>query len=524
VVFNSLAFAIFLPIVLALYYLTRGRLQKAVLLAAGYVFYGAWDPRFLVLVSLSTVLDFCNGLMIGRGRMSRSQAVQAAAHLIGFTFVFLFLRGGALGHRVFVGVLVLVSLASLIYPRLARLPEERRRRIFLRISLVGQLGMLAVFKYFGFFTGSLVALGQRLGLPLHGLHLEIVLPIGISFYTFQTLSYICDVYWRKMEPAENLLDFGLFVCYFPPLVAGPIERASHLLPKILGPRRATFDDWCRGLFLVALGLMKKVTIADGLAGSVASIYGSSGPVSGLDVAVATVAFAIQIYCDFSGYSDIASGVSLFFGIELLKNFDQPYFSINPAEFWRRWHISLSTWLRDYLYVPLGGNRGSPARTYRNLMLTMVLGGLWHGAAWNFVLWGFYQGLLLVVHRLVAGPRPSPFEGGLLQRLPRMAFFFVFVCYGWLLFRAGSFGQIARFTAAVATMRGGLAYHMKAPALGALAGVPLLALLEVWEFTARDPLYYRRAFIPARGLVYAAVILITILGTSLDPQQFIYFQF
>jgi alginate O-acetyltransferase complex protein AlgI len=351
-----------------------------------------------------------------------------------------------------------------------------------------------------------------------------VLPIGISFYTFQTLSYVLDVYWRRMQPAGNLLDFGLFVCYFPPLVAGPIERASHLLPRLMGERRVTLDHWCRGLFLVALGLMKKVTIADGLAGSVASIYGSTGQVSALDVAGATVAFAVQIYCDFSGYSDIASGVSLFFGIELLKNFDQPYFAVNPAEFWRRWHISLSTWLRDYLYIPLGGNRGSEARTYRNLMLTMVIGGLWHGAAWNFVLWGFYQGVLLVVHRLAVGPEARPFQGGLLERLPRMAFFFVFVCYGWLLFRAGSFHQIASFTHTLLTGQGGLAWHLKEPPLGVLVGFPLLVGLEVWQFLAHEPQYYRRAITPVRGLLYAAVIFITVLGTSLDPQQFIYFQF
>jgi alginate O-acetyltransferase complex protein AlgI len=328
-----------------------------------------------------------------------------------------------------------------------------------------------------------------------------------------------------MEPAENLLDFGLFVCYFPPLVAGPIERASHLLPRILGPRPVTLDHWCRGAFLVALGLMKKVTIADGLAGSVASIYGSAGQASFVDIIAATVAFAIQIYCDFSGYSDIASGVSLFFGIDLLKNFDQPYFSINPAEFWRRWHISLSTWLRDYLYVPLGGNRGSRARTTRNLMLTMVIGGLWHGAAWNFVLWGAYQGLLLVVHRLVAGAAPRPYQGGLLGRLPRMVFFFAFVCYGWLLFRATSFHQIAEFTGTVLTAGGGWSWHIKQPDLGVFIGLPLLAALEVWQFTSGgDPLHYRRAVAPVRGLIHAALIFIIVLGTSHDPQQFIYFQF
>src|SRR3569623_3480625 len=239
-----------------------------------------------------------------------------------------------------------------------------------------------------------------------------------------------------MEPAGNLLDFAIFVSYFPPRVAGPIERASHLLPRILAPRRVTRDHWCRGMFLVAQGMMKKVALADGLAPSEASIYNTAGVVTGVDVAAATLAFAVQINCDFSGYSDIACGCSLFFGIDLLKNFDQPYFSVNPSEFWRRWHISLSSWLRDYLYIPHGGNKTTVGKTYRNLMLTMLLGGLWPGATWTFVLWS----------------------------------------------------------------------------------------LGVWQFSAGYPLYYRRAPAPVRGLIYAAFFFITVLGTSNDPQQFIYFQY
>jgi alginate O-acetyltransferase complex protein AlgI len=542
-VFNSLAFAVFLPIVLAAYYATKGRAQKVILLAAGYVFYGFWDSRFLFLVSLSTVLDFCTGLMIGRARLTVSQRLQATAHFLGFGFFFLFLDwkqvqivggwhvdwrrflgGDPLGARLFLLALAAVALAHLAYPWFTKLPETRRRVLFLRISLVGQLGMLGTFKYFNFFAGSLSALAARLGLSSDGLHLHILLPIGISFYTFQTLSYVCDVYWRKMEPADNLLDFAIFVSYFPPLVAGPIERASHLLPRILAPRRVTFEHWSRGAFLVALGMMKKVAIADGLAPSVASIYNSTGAVNAFDVAVSTLAFAAQIYCDFSGYSDIACGVSLFFGIDLLKNFEQPYFSVNPAEFWRRWHISLSSWLRDYLYIPLGGSKGGVRKTYRNLMLTMVLGGLWHGAAWNFVLWGFYQGLLLIGHRWFVGPAAKSFEGPLLQRLPRMAFFFVFVCFGWLLFRANSLSQILHFSHELVTGFSSLTLHMKKPTLSALAALPLLLVLGLWQFSTGSPLYYRRAPAPVRGLVYAAFIFFTVLGTSNDPQQFIYFQF
>jgi alginate O-acetyltransferase complex protein AlgI len=483
-IFNSLDFAIFLPIVLVLYYASAQQYRNWILLAAGYVFYGAWDIRFLFLVSLSTVLDYCTGLMIGKGRMSLVQRLAPSIHVLGFALVFLLpdwhgvkwndgtgmnredwsrlFTPTEFGLRVMGLTGIVVALAHLSYPFLVKLPDSKKRLFFLRCSLVGQLGMLGVFKYYNFFIESADHFASMLGLNASSLHLDIILPIGISFYTFQTLSYVCDVYWRRMEPVTHLRDFALFVGYFPPLVAGPIERASHLIPRILEVRRVTFNQVAQGGYLILLGLVKKMAIADGLADSVSSVYNSTGAVGWSDVVVATVAFSMQIYGDFSGYSDIASGVSLWFGIALLQNFNQPYFSINPAEFWRRWHISLSTWLRDYLYIPLGGNRGSEARTKRNLLITMVLGGLWHGAAWNFILWGFYQGALLVVYRTFAGQKPKQFEGSLLARLPRMALFFVFVCFGWLLFRANSFGQIVDFTRILLTDFSDLTLHMKRP--------------------------------------------------------------
>jgi alginate O-acetyltransferase complex protein AlgI len=544
-VFNSLEFALFLPVVLALYYACPRRNRNLVLLAAGYVFYGFWDVRFLYLVSVSTVLDYCTGLMIGRGRMSLAQRLAPSAHVLGFALAFLVLDWRALqlpaeggialdwarlftptpfGIKVFALTSACVLAAHALYAPLSRLPEPRRRLLFLRVSLVGQLGMLAVFKYYNFFVDSADALAQRFGSSADALRLDIVLPIGISFYTFQTLSYVIDVYYRRMQPVARLRDFALFVSYFPPLVAGPIERASHLVPRILGERRVTSDHFLLGSFLILLGLFKKVAIADGLAGSVASVYGASSGVGWLDVVCATGAFALQIYCDFSGYSDIATGCSLFFGIDLLKNFDLPYFSVNPSEFWRRWHISLSSWLRDYLYIPLGGSRGGAARTYCNLMLTMVLGGLWHGAAWNFVLWGAYQGLLLVVHRAFTGGRTAEPTYGLLQRLPRMAFFMIFVCYGWLLFRATSLAQIADFTRILFTGPFDGTLHMQLPTASALLALPLLLALELAQFTSRSAAYHRR-FTPAlRGGLYAVLTTLILLGTSNEAQQFIYFQF
>jgi alginate O-acetyltransferase complex protein AlgI len=546
--FNSLEFAVFLPVVLVLHGLAGlvgRRLQNLILLVAGYVFYGSWDTRFLFLVSVSTVLDFCTGLMIGEGRMTRSQRLAASVYIVGAAFAFLVLEpravrvgGAALVHVAWSQLLsrtsfglgalcvigAVVAVAHLVYPSLASLPEERRRLFFLRCSVIGQLGMLATFKYYDFFIDSAQLLIERMGLDASRLHLHVVLPIGISFYTLQTLSYVIDVYWRRLKPVALLTDFALYVSYFPPLFAGPIERASHLVPRLLGDRRVTREHVSRGLALILFGLFKKIAIADGLAASVASIFDGRASVGWLDVVAGSVAFAFQIYGDFSGYSDIASGCSLLFGIELLENFDLPYFSVNPSEFWRRWHISLSTWLRDYLYIPLGGNRGTVGRTYRNLLITMVLGGLWHGAAWNFLFWGAYHGLLLVVHRMLVGRGARPFEGSLMRRLPRMILFFGFVCYGWLMFRASSLAQVAHLTKVLVTGPFSLHTHMKVPPVGTLVGVPLLLFLEACEFRARAPKRPSRFAVPLEGALAAALLILVLLGASTESRQFIYFQF
>lgn len=540
-VFNSLAFALFLPVVLVLYHCSSRERRIWVLLLAGYVFYGAWDVRFLFLVSVSTALDYCTGLMIGVGRMTRAQRVSASVYVSSFALVFLvpdwqmaFTESDGLrmpglnemGVWIFGVTLVVVAVANFLYASvLVRLPDARRRRFFLMCSLVGQLGMLGVFKYYNFFIDSFDRLVQPLGMTAAGLHLDIVLPIGISFYTFQTLSYVCDVFWGRMQAVPRLRDFALFVGYFPPLVAGPIERASHLIPRLLADRRVDFNCVAQGGYLILLGLFKKIAIADGLADSVASVYNSTGQPGWLDIVVSTVAFAIQIYGDFSGYSDIACGVSLWFGIELMRNFNLPYFSVNPSEFWRRWHISLSTWLRDYLYVPLGGNRGGELKTRRNLMLTMLLGGLWHGAAWNYMLWGFYQGLLLVGHRFVVGARAVAQPQTWLRRLPRMLFFFAFVCYGWLLFRANSLSQIALFTQTLLLDFSNMHLRMRPPPFGTLVALPILLLIEAMQFKHGCVHFYARLPAVAHGGVYFLLVLCVFLGLSYGgSQQFIYFQF
>ena len=402
------------------------------------------------------------------------------------------------------------------------------------VSLVTQLGLLGVFKYFNFFADSLATALNNLGIEGHQLHLNIVLPVGVSFYTFQSLSYTIDIYRRQFKPTDRFFDFALFVAYFPQLQAGPIERARQLIPQLSRPRLLNIEQSSRGMYLIILGFFKKIAIADGVAPIVDQVFGSTGRVSWIDVIVGAVLFAVQIYCDFSGYTDIARGLSKLLGIDLVVNFNQPYFATNPQDFWRRWHVSLSTWLRDYLYVPLGGNRGGLLFVCRNLMITMLLGGLWHGAAWNFVLWGFYQGALLCAYRVWIevglkgrlAQRALPFPA--LQREPlhlvSHVVFFLFVCYGWLIFRAHSLAQIVDFTSLLVYDFGDLDYGAGIPRLSSLVGSCLLFLMEVAQYWRGDVRYYRRLPTPLRGFHVAALIAITIMGMSNEPAQFIYFQF
>lgn len=469
--FASIQYAVFLVIVYGLYRVLPHRWQNRMLLVASYVFYGAWDWRFLSLMLISTVVDYIVGL------------------------------------------------------RLRDTENPAARRSLLLMSLVANLGMLGIFKYFNFFAGSFSELMGWFGLSVSWTTLSIVLPVGISFYTFQTLSYTIDVYNRKLEPTDRFMDFALFVAFFPQLVAGPIERASHLLPQVLKNRTITWDQTTRGLYLIAFGLFKKVVIADGVAGSVDAIYNASGAVTWADVVLATYLFALQIYGDFSGYSDIARGSAKILGFDIMTNFRMPYFATNPSEFWRRWHISLSTWLRDYLYIPLGGNHHGTRQTYRNLMITMVLGGLWHGAAWNFVLWGIYQGAILCIHRPLAkhGPEAKTAGGHVVWGI-KAALFFQVVCYGWLLFRARSFDQIWNYTVVLFADVGNLATSIPTPPFATLLGIPLLFVLDLLEYKTDTPQFYRRWITPARGLLYASLLFIFLMGTSNEPSQFIYFQF
>ncbi|MEO0660529.1 MAG: MBOAT family O-acyltransferase, partial [Planctomycetota bacterium] len=347
--FNSWVFPLFFALVYAVYLglgARRVRAQNAWLLAASYLFYGYWDPRFLGLLAVSTAVDFTIGRALARAT-----------------------------------------------------DDERRRKRLVTASVLVNLGILGFFKYFDFFITETATLLEAMGLSPSVTTLRILLPVGISFYTFQTLSYTLDVYRRRMEPTRDLLGFALFVSFFPQLVAGPIERASRLLPQIESPRSVTASKVQAGLWLLVWGYFKKTVIADQAQVIAGPLFAAdASTLSGLEPFTAVLAFTIHIYCDFSGYSDIARGLAKLMGFEFMLNFRLPYFATGPSDFWNRWHVSLSTWLRDYLYIPLGGNRGGHLSTYRNQFLVMALGGLWHGAAWPYVLWGSYHGVLLVIER------------------------------------------------------------------------------------------------------------------------------
>lgn len=460
--FNSLNFLGFFLLVYAGYLAlrTHHRGQNLWLLAASYVFYGAWDYRFLGLIVLSSGLDF-----VCASRIHRSPGLQG-------------------------------------------------RRRWLSLSVLANVGALAVFKYFDFFTGSLAALLQ---LPADSLTLNLTLPVGISFYTFQSLSYTIDVYRGSLKPCRSLPDFALYVSFFPQLVAGPIERASRLLPQFLAPRKISAQDIEVGLYLIIWGYYKKVVVADNLAVIVERVFSSKNP-AGLDVWLALVAFAFQVYGDFSGYSSIARGLARLMGFRLTRNFLHPFFAATPSEFWRRWHITLSQWLRDYLYIPLGGSRVARPRLYRNLLLTMGVGGLWHGASWNFVLWGLYHGLLLCLARFL-GVKSSQNAA---KQVVQVGLTFLATLYGWLLFRATSLGQVGEFTLAMWRFdASSTSFEWFADLL--FFTVPLL-LWEFWQHRRKDPLVVLRGGV---GAVVAfqtwALLSLLVLG-SRRGLEFLYFQF
>ena len=459
--FNSLQFFGFLAVLLAVYPRLRHRGQNLLLLTASYVFYATWDYRFLSLIWLSTVVDFVAGRAIHR-------------HLE---------DGDSAGAR-----------------------------RWLWLSLGVNLGMLGFFKYFGFFVDSARGALDIIGVPFDTGSLNIILPVGISFYTFQTLSYTIDIYRRRLRPVESLTDFALFVAFFPQLVAGPIERAAKLLPQIGASRTVTANDRSEGWNLIVMGLFRKVLIADTAAFWVDRVFAEPTSHSSLQLWAGLFLYSLQIYGDFSGYSNIARGTARLFGITLMRNFHHPYFATNIANFWHRWHISLSTWLQDYLYITLGGSRRGAVRTQINLMFTMLLGGLWHGASWNFVIWGGLHGLYLVVHR--------PFRGSrLLPRIAAQVLVFALVTFTWLFFRSTDFVTTSEYLAGMAafTLDGSKIL------LPCVALAMLMLAIDIPQAMRDDEHFVLKLPIVSRTMVLTAMIILLLFsGGSSEP--FIYFQF
>lgn len=363
----------------------RDEPRKLVLLAASYVFYMWWNPAFVLLIMFSTLVDF------------------------------------------------------LVGARLHAATNPTRRKLLVCISLLANLGLLFFFKYFGLFADSLLGVMRLLGSEPSWTSVNITLPVGISFYTFQTLSYTLDIYRGKLSPTRSPLDFALFVAFFPQLVAGPIVRAAVFLPQL--KRRLALRCDQTTVFLLLRGFAKKVLIADNVALLVDAVFVAPGEWPSVVIWVAAVGFAIQIYCDFSGYSDIAIAIARILGFDLPENFRHPYIARNPSDFWRRWHISLSSWLRDYLYISLGGNRGGALLTYRNLLITMLLGGLWHGASWNFVLWGLLHGVILIAHRVYTENVRPQASSRWWTTLGSVVLMQYCVLVTWITFRITDFGDM-----------------------------------------------------------------------------------
>ncbi len=464
--FNSVAFVIFLATVLLVVSIGGLRLRNWLLLAASIIFYGWWDWHYLGLLGISCATAYYGGL------------------------------------------------------RIADADNPRTRHAWCATAVTICVGLLCYFKYRGFFLESATALLAKLGLMSASRTISFTLPVGISFFTFQAIAYLVDIYRGTTAVCRNLRDFLLFKTFFPQLVAGPIERANNLLPQIQNPRRVTNADIIEGLYLVLWGFCKKVVIADNLALKITSLCNQGQFTTG-DAILIGIGFTFQAYGDFSGYTDIARGVARWFGVHLMQNFNFPYFATSPQDFWRRWHISLGSWLREYLYIPLGGNRGTAFRTWLNLMATMLIGGLWHGPSWNYILWGAYQGAILSLHRAYMSWR-GPSRHSTLSRIACMAGNFLLTIYGMLIFRLASWDQIHAATAAIFHLQIGADFLPRL--LRMLPYIGLILLMETPVFITQNPWF----FVRRHPLLAAAVFIflfycILILGVT-GGDQFIYFAF
>lgn len=473
--FNSFVFFVYLGVVLPVFYFLPTKKSKNIfLLLASYFFYGYWDWRFCLLLLFSTLVDF----HIGRLLFATS--------------------------------------------------KDSKRKLLVSISLISNLGVLGFFKYFNFFIDSFEAVFANWGYHLDFLHLNIILPVGISFYTFQTLSYTLDIYRKKLEPTQNLIDFGLFVAFFPQLVAGPIERAAALLPQLskkLKPNRLQIKE---GVVLITTGLFRKVMIGDTAGRFADHIFGNLELYKSIEIIAALILFSIQIYADFSGYSKMARGTAKLLGVELMINFKQPYLSKNITEFWRRWHISLSFWLRDYLYISLGGNRFGIKRTYVNLMITMLLGGLWHGASWNFVIWGALHGLYLTIHKIFLDNKridATNMSRISFRSILNIIFTNLLVLFTWLFFRSTSWDGTLLFLRKIIYWESS---EYSSLFISVIVSYSLITIIwDVIEYRSNSQTNYIldiKSTGVKIGILFTLSLISFIYLFQADPAPFIYFQF
>jgi len=480
--FNSFRFLIFFPIVVIFYFAIPHKYRWILLLAASYYFYMCWKAEYLLLIICSTLIDYYAGLQMGK------------------------------------------------------MPEKEKRRIYLILSLCANLGLLFTFKYFNFFNGSLRQAFQYLNIMYHVPSLKVLLPVGISFYTFQTLSYTIDVYRGDREPERHLGIFALYVSFFPQLVAGPIERSTRLLPQFFEKMEFDYQRVKDGLLLMAWGFFKKVVIADWVAIFVNQVYNNPEFYPGLPSIVATYFFAFQIYCDFSGYSDIAIGAAQVMGYRLMLNFRRPYFSKSISEFWKRWHISLSSWFRDYLYFSLGGNRVKRARMYLNIFIVFLISGLWHGANWTFIVWGGLHGAYLLISRWTMQWRSKLHQILGLVKIPqvhriiKIAITFHLVLFSWIFFRANSISDafliIGNLFSAfdVSTLFSVSGFGRQHFALSIIS-IAVLVVVELYQRNHNVRLWLSTRPVIIRWAVYYGLIMFILLFGAYDnANEFIYFQF
>ncbi|MBU0581063.1 MAG: MBOAT family protein [Candidatus Margulisbacteria bacterium] len=478
--FNSLHFLIFFPIVISLYFTINHKYRWVLLLISSYYFYMSWKPEYIIIIMISTLIDYITGMKIYKSN------------------------------------------------------TKKGKKIFLSLSLFSNLSLLFAFKYFNFFSDSVRSILQQFSIPLNPITLKVLLPVGISFYTFQSLSYSIDIYRSKIKPEKHFGIFAVYISFFPQLVAGPIERAKNLLPQFFEKHHFNYIRVTDGLKLMLWGFFKKIVIADQLAIVVNNVFNNVYDYTGLSFIIAIFFFAFQIYCDFSGYSDIAIGSAQIMGFKLMDNFNRPYFSRSISEFWKRWHISLSSWFKDYVYIPLGGNRVSIYRWYVNILIIFVVSGLWHGANWTFVVWGALHGFYYIFETLL-----TPFKNKLFKiirlikfekivKVLEISFIFILVNIGWIFFRANN---IQEGIYILTHLFSNISFNIPSLNLGVgwLSFLYCLGIIGFMEFVHfiqehRSIRHLSDKPLILRWVIYFIIMLLILLFGVFNKTSFIYFQF